>query len=99
MAEKGASFIPIEDFRPDYHDPDEWLGRFEKAVELATNCRDDDRKKELYVAWLPMKLNDATRLMMSDALSAATAATWANAKTQFKSQLITPQDKYNWRSG
>ena len=99
MAEKGASFIPIEDFRPDYHDPDEWLDRFEKAVVLATNCRDDDRKKELYVAWLPMKLNDATRLMMSDALSAATAATWANVKTQFKSQLITPQDKYNWRSG
>ena len=97
MAEKGASFIPIEDFRPDYHDPDEWLGRFEKAVVLATNCG-DDRKKELYVAWLPMKLNDATRLMMSDALSAATAATWANLKTQFKSLLITPQDKYNWRS-
>ena len=99
MAEKGASFIPIEDFRPDYHDPDEWLGRFEKAVVLATNCSNDDRKKELYVAWLPMKLNDATRLMMSDALSAATAATWANLKTQFKSLLITPQDKYNWRSG
>ena len=97
MAEKGASFIPIEDFRPDYHDPDEWLGRFEKAVVLATNCG-EDRKKELYVAWLPMKLNDATRLMMSDALSAATAATWANLKTQFKSLLITPQDKYNWRS-
>ena len=97
MAEKGASFIPIEDFRPDYHDPDEWLGRFEKAVVLATNCG-DDRKKELYVAWLPMKLNDATRLMMSDALSAATAATWTNLKTQFKSLLITPQDKYNWRS-
>ena len=99
MTERGASYIPIEDFRPDYHDPDEWLGRFEKAVVLATNCSNEDRKKELYVAWLPMKLNDATRLMMSDALSDATAATWATFKTQFKSLLITPQDKYNWRSG
>ena len=99
MTERGASYIPIEDFRPDYHDPDEWLGRFEKAVVLATNCSNEDRKKELYVAWLPMKLNDATRLMMSDALSDATAATWVTFKTQFKSLLITPQDKYNWRSG
>ena len=96
MTERGASYIPIEDFRPDYHDPDEWLKRFEKAVVLATNCRDEDRQKELYLAWLPMKLDDGTRLLLS---GAANQDDWAELKKEFKELPITPQDKYNWRSG
>ena len=96
MTERGASYIPIEDFRPDYHDPDEWLKRFEKAVNLATNCRDEDRQKELYLAWLPMKLDDGTRLLLSGATN---QDDWAELKKEFKELLITPQDKYNWRSG
>ena len=96
MAERGASYIPIEDFRPDYHDPEEWLMRFEKAVELATNCQDEARLKKLYLAWLPMKLDDGTRLLLS---GAANQDNWAELKKEFKGLLITPQDKYNWRSG
>ena len=96
MAERGASYIPIEDFRPDYHDPEEWLKRFEKAVELATNCQDEERLKKLYLAWLPMKLDDGTRLLLS---GAANQDNWAELKKEFKGLLITPQDKYNWRSG
>ena len=96
MAERGASYIPIEDFRPDYHDPEEWLTRFEKAVELATNCQDEARLKKLYLAWLPMKLDDGSRLLLS---GAANKDNWVELKKEFKGLLITPQDKYNWRSG
>ena len=94
--ERGTSHIPIEDFRADYHDPDEYLDRFEKAVELATNVSDKARKKALYKSWLPMKLDDATRMILS---GCDQAADWDALKDEFKGFLVTPQDKYNWRAG
>ena len=35
--ERATNDIPIEEFRPDFHDFKEWIGRFETAVDLATN--------------------------------------------------------------
>ena len=93
--ERGTSHIPIEDFRADYHDPDEYLDQFEKAVELATNVSDAARKKALYKSWLPMKLDDATRMILS---GCDQAADWDALKEEFKSvniikEHITQQHK------
>ena len=95
MAERAASNIPVEIFRPALDDFDEWIGMFESAVELATNPQSDDRKYELCMNWLPIKLDDATRMIHSNCSS----ETWIDLKTELKSLLVTPEERYNWRSG
>ena len=95
MADECTTDIPIEEFRSDYHDPDEWLNRFESAVVLATNETDDTRKEELFLCWLPLKLDDTMRMLLSDCADDS----WTALKAEFKDRLITPQDKYSWRAG
>ena len=95
MAERAANNIPVEKFRPDLDDFDEWIGMFEKAVVLATNPADDDRKHELFKNWLPIKLDDATRMVHSGCSSAFSA----NLKKELKGLLVSPEEKYSWWSG
>ena len=95
-AESATNNIPIEEFRPDFHDFKEWIGRFETAVDLATNAGTDDRKHALYKSWLPLRLDDATRMVLS---SCDTAAAWNALKTELRGLLITDEEKYNWRAG
>ena len=94
--ERATRQIPIEDFDQEVHDPDEYFERFESAVGLATGVTEATRKGVLAKMWLPMKLNAAARMILR---SCNNAAAWAALIAEFKSKLITPQDKYNWRSG
>ena len=94
--ERATNQIPIEDFDQEIHDPDEYFERFDSAIELATGVTDADRKSALNKKWLPMKLNAAARMILK---SCNNAAAWDALITEFKGKLITPQDKYNWRSG
>ena len=93
--ERATSEIPIEEFDQDVHDPDEYFERLETAMELATGVTDADRKAVLLKKWLSMKLNAAARMILK---SCDLAADWETLIAEFKSKLVTPQDKYNWRS-
>ena len=65
-------------------------------MELATGVTDADRKAVLLKKWLSMKLNAAARMILK---SCDLAADWETLIAEFKSKLVTPQDKRNWRSG
>ena len=94
--EKATNDIPIEDFDQEVHDPEEYFERFESAMELATGVTDDARKAVLLKKWLQIKLNAAARMILK---SCDMSAEWEALIAEFKSKLITPQDRYNWRSG
>ena len=94
--ERATNDIPIEEFRPDFHDFKEWIGRFETAVDLATNAGTNARKHALYKSWLPLRVDDSTRMVLS---SCNTTATWDALKTELRGLLITEEEKYNWRAG
>ena len=93
--EEAACDIPINTFRPEIDDLDDWFSRYELAVVLATNETDDDQKIFLYKSWLPLKLDDSTRMLHSQ----CTSTTWAALKKELKDLLITPEERYNWRAG
>ena len=93
--ERATSEIPIEEFDQDVHDPEEYFERFEAAMELATGVTDAARKAVLLKKWLPLKLNAAARMILK---SCDLAADWEALIAEFKSKLVTPQDKYIWRS-
>ena len=65
-------------------------------MELATGVTDADRKAVLLKKWLPLKLNAAARMILK---SCNLAADWEVLIAEFKSKLVTPQEKYSWRSG
>ena len=46
--EKPASSINCKDFRSDIDDFEQWVTKFERAVKLATNVRDNDQLYYLY---------------------------------------------------
>ena len=95
-SERATNNIPVEEFRPDFHDFKEWIERFETAVDLATNASTDARKHALYKSWLPLRLDDATRMVYS---SCDKTAGWDAIKTELRGLLITEEEKYNWRAG
>ena len=94
MTEKATNNIPVEPFRPDIDDFDEWIALFESGVVLATNAT-GDRRAALFKEWLPIKLDDQTRMI----LRTCTKTTWSELKEELKGLLVDPQAKYNWRSG
>ena len=94
--ERTTNNIPVETFRPEMDDFDEWIGLFEGAVCLATNPQTGPRKHALFKEWLPIKLDDSTRMIYSNCDK---AAEWDPLKNELKKLLVDPQDRYNWRTG
>ena len=56
--ERAASSINCKDFCSDVDDFEQWVVKFERAVKLATNVRDDTQLYYLYKEWLPLKLDE-----------------------------------------
>ena len=92
--EKAASSINCKDFDSDVHDFDNWVKKFEKAVKLATNVRDEPSLHYLYKEWLPLKLDD----LASTYLDQIGDVAWANTKTRLSDLLVDPQMKLRWRA-
>ena len=92
--EEAASSINCKDFDSDVHDFDDWVKKFEKAVKLATNVRDDASLHYLYKEWLPLKLDD----LASTYLDQIGDVTWPNTKTRLSDLLVDPQMKLRWRA-
>ena len=94
-AERATSDIPIEQFRPGIDVFSEWIEMFQDAVELATGATDNDRKFELFKKWLPLKLDDQTRM----AYRSCTKVVWAELMVELSGLIRDPQTRCKWRAG
>ena len=94
--EKAASSINCRDFDSTKNDFDRWVKKFEKAVKLATNVRDDAGLAYLYKEWLPLKLDEvaSSHLEQID----VDGETWVNIKTKMCDFLVDPQLRLRWRA-
>ena len=92
--EKVANCIPIEEYDPNKHDFDEYFDLLGNAVGLATNTT-KERKDELTVQWVPLKLNERERIIFNG----CKAKLWKDLKPEFKEALKDPHDAYRWKIG
>ena len=94
--EKAASSINCRDFDSSTNDFDRWVKKFEKAVKLATNVRDDDVLYDLYKDWLPLKLDDSATSYLEQI--DIDGEEWTDVKQQLSDLLVDPQQKLRWRA-
>ena len=92
--ERGASSINVRDFRPDQDDFEHWVLLFEKAVKLATNVREKKALEDLFMEWLPLKLNSTAYATYRQ----AKAITWPTLKAELIALFIDPQERYKWQA-
>ena len=90
-----ASSIPVDPFCSGVDDLDEWFEIFENAVKLAMNPSTDERKAELCIAWLPIKLDGEARAVFKQI---PTTFTYAQIKAQLKERLVDPNEVYKWKA-
>ena len=93
--ERGASSIPLADFVSGTDDFETWIERFENAVQLATNATSDARRKELYLQWLPLKLDDEARAILKQV---PPNTSYADTITQMNNLLSDPVEEYKWKA-
>ena len=90
-----TSSIPIDAFNPDIDDFQEWISLFEDAVVLATNVKKEARKKELFKTWLPLVLDEQTRIIFRK----CEKTDWDELIKELAKLLVDPQERYEWRAG
>ena len=90
-----TSSIPVNAFNPETDDFQEWISLFEDAVVLATNVKNEARKKELFKTWLPLVLDDRTRMVFRK----CEKTEWNELVKELAKLLVDPQEKYEWRAG
>ena len=90
-----TSSIPVDAFNPETDDFQEWISLFEDAVVLATNVKNEARKKELFKTWLPLVLDDRTRMVFRK----CEKTEWNELVKELAKLLVDPQEKYEWRAG
>ena len=94
---KAASSINCKDFNSLNDDFERWINRFEKAVKLATNMRDnDDGLHYVYKQWLPLKLDEEAMTHL-DELD-VDAMEWDALKNKMAELLVDPCEQLKWRS-
>ena len=93
--ERGASAIPVGEFRFGVDDFGDWISKFERAVTLATNPQSDARKQALCLAWLPLKLDAEAGAYLKQIDE---NATYDVTKAALERLLVNPLDAYKWRA-
>ena len=95
--EKSASSIPIDEYKSNTDDFDEWIERFEIAVRLATNPQTANRENALMLQWLRLKLDPAA-LAIKEQIPAdapyTTAGGVKGVKQHLQELLIDPHETY-----
>ena len=89
--------LAIENYRHG-DDFDEWILRFELAVELAHNVTGPDnlaKRNEYCLKWLPVKIDEATWTLYRG----ITSRDWDTVKKELSTHLEDPQEKYDWFAG
>ena len=91
---KAASSINCKDFCSDSDDFEQWVTKFERAVKLATNVRDDNQLYYLYKEWLPLKLDEPAYAIWL----LTTKNRWPDLREELIGLLVDPQEKYKWQA-
>ena len=94
LGEKAATDIPVDMYTCD-QDFDDWIECFEFGVTLATRVTGKARKETLFRKWLPLKLDDNSRIL----LGKCKEENWELLKAELKDLMVDPQERYEWRSG
>ena len=94
MAEKRVTDIPVEIFRHGIDHFESWVKLFEKAIDLSYKGASEADRATACEQWLPLKLDDKTRLIYGG----VTGATWESIKTNLQKALVDPHDEYMWHS-
>ena len=94
MAEKRVTDIPVETFRHGIDHFESWVKLFEKAIDLSYKGASEADRATACEQWLPLKLDDKTRLIYGG----VTGATWESIKTNLQKALVDPHDEYMWHS-
>ena len=92
--ERATNSIAVEKFRSSEDDFGEWISLFEDSVVLATGVTDDDRKKSLFLKWLPFKLDDQAKTVFRSIAS----VNYTDVKKELKALLIDQQEAYAWQT-
>ena len=92
--ERAASSINCKDFCSDSDDFEQWVDKFERAVKLATNVRDDTQLYYLYKEWLPLKLDESAYAIWL----LTTKTRWPELREELIGLLVDPQEKYKWQA-
>jgi len=94
LRERAAHTIAIDKFVSGTDDFEEWVSLFEDAVDLGTNAQGADRKKVLYLKWLPFKLDKEALAVYRQ----KTKVGWTDIKEEMIQLLIDPQEVYKWQA-
>ena len=63
-SERGSSQIGIDSYDSRKDDFNEWVERFENAVEMATNAQSQASLHKFYKKWLPLRMDRAARAVL-----------------------------------
>ena len=96
--QKPASSINCKDFDSTKNDFEIWVKKFEKAVKLATNVRDDNAQElhYLFKEWLPLKLDEEATSHL-DTID-VDRENWASIKSKLEDLLIDPHERQRWKN-
>ena len=94
LRERAAHTIAIDKFVSGTDDFEEWVSLFEDAVDLGTNAQGVERKKVLYLKWLPFKLDKEALAVYRQ----KTKVEWLDIKEEMIQLLIDPQEVYKWQA-
>ena len=97
MADKpqSAHALAVGTYRYGVDDFSEWVEKFEGAVGLAHGVEPGDKKNELCLKWLILKLDETS----TSTYKSCTKATWPEIKVELAKLLIDPQEKYDIFAG
>ena len=94
--ERVSGELPIEKFPYGTPDADwgEWVLRFEKAVQVATNAADRARLEELCLMWISLKLNDEAQPIFDKCTHKD--RNWPLLRVELAEALEDPMVKRRW---
>ena len=92
--ERGASSIPCLDYDSSKDDFETWIEKFEYAVNVATNAPTPARRQQLYLQWLPLKLDNEARAILKQV---PTGLNYEQTIARLKELLIDEVEIYKWK--
>ena len=88
---KIVTSLPIDKFRSDVDDPEEWIPLFEATVKMCLPTEVEGTQDNNCKNWFPLKLDDKAKRKYL----AITSTDWTVIKSEFIKALVDPQEEYN----
>ena len=95
--ERVSGELPVDKFPYGTAEADweQWLGRFERAVKVATNATTQSRLEELYLMWIPLKLNDDAQPIYGKCVHKD--GPWPLLRVELGTALENPMVRRKWQ--